>query len=397
LLCPNHIVSVLIRIGIDASNLRAGGGLTHLVELLRAADPFTHGFREIIVWSGSSTLAKIEPRSWLRKIHDPLLDRSVFHRVYWQRFRLERQAKKVGCDVLFVPGGSDASGFRPMVTMSRNLLPFEWKELRRYGCSRNTLRLLLLRWSQSRTFRKADAVILLTQHAYDTVLKVTGDLSSRVAVVPHGIHARFFKVPRRQRSINEFNAAQPVRVLYVSSVDLYKHQWHVAEAVAQLRSAGIPVVLDLVGPSGPGIGRLTQALREVDPLGGFITYWGAVPYEKLHEFYACADIGVFASSCENMPNILLEGMAAGLPLACSRRGPMPEMLGAAGVYFDPERPEEIAAAIRQLIESAEYRAKLAEEAYQRAQAYSWQRCANETFELLAQVAAKPVRSLADTA
>lgn len=386
-----------MHIGIDASNLRAGGGVTHLVELLRAADPPVHGFCRVTVWSGSATLAKLEPRNWLHKIHDPLLERSLFHRAFWQRFRLRTKAREAGCDVLFVPGGSDASGFRPMVTMSRNLLPFEWKELRRYGWSRTALKLLLLRWVQSRTFRKADGVILLTRYAREAVLKVTGDQLRSTVVVPHGIHPRFFCASRRQRNTEEFSTGRPVRVLYVSSVDLYKHQWHVAEAVAQLRSAGMPVVLDLVGPSGPGIGRLTQALRRVDPQGAFIAYWGAISYEKLHEFYARADIGVFASTCENMPNILLESMAARLPLACSRKGPMPEMLGAAGVYFDPERPEEIATAIRQLIESAEYRAKLAEEAYQRAQAYSWERCAHETFQLLAQVAAKSVRSLADTA
>ena len=49
-----------------------------------------------------------------------------------------------------------------------------------------------------------------------------------------------------------------------------------------------------------------------------------------------AELFVFASSCENLPNILIEGMAAGLPIACSRRPPMPEVLGDAGESFDPE-------------------------------------------------------------
>lgn len=37
-------------LGIDASNIRAGGGVTHLVELLRAANPSVHGFEKVIVW-----------------------------------------------------------------------------------------------------------------------------------------------------------------------------------------------------------------------------------------------------------------------------------------------------------------------------------------------------------
>ena len=49
-------------IGIDASNIRAGGGVTHLDELLRAADPEAHGFSQVIVWSGSATLDRMRPR-----------------------------------------------------------------------------------------------------------------------------------------------------------------------------------------------------------------------------------------------------------------------------------------------------------------------------------------------
>jgi glycosyltransferase involved in cell wall biosynthesis len=62
-----------------------------------------------------------------------------------------------------------------------------------------------------------------------------------------------------------------------------------------------------------------------------------------------SDIFVFASSCENMPNTLIEGMAAGLKIACSSRGPMPEVLKDAGYYFDPESPVSISKAIEQII------------------------------------------------
>ena len=86
-----------------------------------------------------------------------------------------------------------------------------------------------------------------------------------------------------------------------------------------------------------------------------------------------------------MPNILLEGMASGLPMACSHRGPMPEMLGEAGVYFDPESPDEIAAALRPLIADPDLRTRCAEGAYAKAQTYSWERCAQETFAFLRQI------------
>jgi glycosyltransferase involved in cell wall biosynthesis len=64
---------------------------------------------------------------------------------------------------------------------------------------------------------------------------------------------------------------------------------------------------------------------------------------------------------------------------------MPEVLGDAGCYFDPERPDEIAAALRHLIESRELRTMMAARAHQRAQDFSWKRCARETFAFLATI------------
>ncbi|HUI65290.1 MAG TPA: glycosyltransferase, partial [Bacteroidota bacterium] len=110
-------------------------------------------------------------------------------------------------------------------------------------------------------------------------------------------------------------------------------------------------------------------------------------YEKLPSLYRQADGFVFASSCENMPNILLEAMASGLPIACSEREPMPELLGDAGVYFDPVKPEAIAKTLGQFLHDQVLRERLAHQAYTRSQAYSWTRCARETFSFLSRVGA----------
>ncbi|MGA2228428.1 MAG: glycosyltransferase, partial [Syntrophobacteraceae bacterium] len=102
--------------------------------------------------------------------------------------------------------------------------------------------------------------------------------------------------------------------------------------------------------------------------------------------YLQADLFVYASSCENMPNILIEAMASSLPIACSNRGPMPEVLGDAGLYFDPESPEQIAGAIRELMTGHEKRSECAARAYEYAKQYSWERCARDTFAFIAGVA-----------
>lgn len=372
-------------VGVDASNVRTGGGVSHLVNVLGAADPKAHGIERLRLWASGETLGRLPDRDWLDKVHQPLLDRSLPHRLFWQWFRLPGLAE-AGCDLLFSPGGNAPPTRLPLVTMSRNMLPFEYPELFRYGFSSVTLRLLLLRWGQARTFRRADGVIFLTEYARRTIEPIAR-MRGAVEVVPHGVEARFREQPRPQRPISECSRERPLRLLYVSIIDLYKHSWHVAEGVARLRRDGVPLAIDFVGPSyPPALKRLQQVIEAHDPEGVFLRYRGAIPFASLHELRARADVFVFASSCENMPNTLLEGMAAGFPIACSRRGPMPEILGDGGVYFDPEDPQDIASALRRLAEDPELRERVAARAYARGLGFSWERCAEETLAFIAAVA-----------
>ena len=385
----NSDKSTGLTVGIDASNIRAGGGVTHLVELLRSANPPAHGFAKVVVWASRATLARIEEHPWLVKRSNPVMEGHYLHRALWQRNRLGQLARTEGCNLLFIPGGSFATDFRPVVTMSRNLLPFEWRELWRYGISLTSLKLLLLRWSQSRSFRNADGVIFLTKYAEDTVLKVIGAFPGKKVTIPHGINERFFHQPRAQRLLEECDEQRPFRLVYVSIIDNYKHQTQVAVAIASLRAEGVPIALDLIGPAyPPALRRLRRTLQRIDPAGSVVRYVGVVPHNELHAWYEAADLCVFASSCENMPNILLEGMASGLPMACSNRGPMPEVLGDAGIYFNPEDPTDIANAIRQWLDFPDLRTQKALTAYDLARQYSWARCAAETFGFFARIRAE---------
>ncbi len=376
---------VSMRLGIDASNIRDGGGLGHLRELLAAAEPHKYGIKRVVVWAGRDTLRELTAKPWLDCNHDPMLDGPLPLRVYWQRVKLARLAEQC-CDYLFVPGGSYSGNFKPFVTMSQNLLPYEGTELRRYGFSWMTLKLAMLRMSQTRTFRRADAVTFLTEYARSTI-KQAAKLCGHQPIIPYGLSSRFDMSPRSQRPMSSYSNTEPFRLLYVSKLEPYKHQWHVAEAVAELRGEGLPVVLELIGGAyRPSLRRLRRTMELVDPANEFIHYLGPIPHADLVKHYHQADGFVFASSCESLPNILLEAMASGLPIACSNRGPMPEVLGDAGVYFNPEKPAEIADALRLLLTDPGLRERCSRAAFERAQAYSWQRCANETFAYISKLA-----------
>jgi len=177
--------------------------------------------------------------------------------------------------------------------------------------------------------------------------------------------------------------------LYVSNAELYKHQWNVVKAAARLRKKGLRVNLLLIG-GGKGAAqfKLEAAMKREDPSGEFIRQIGFVQNDLIPTYLANADVFIFASSCENMPITLLEAMASGLPIACSNRGPMPELLRDGGVYFDPEKPEEISVAIEAILKDSVFARKIGSKARQIAREYSWEKCANETFRFLSEIGQK---------
>ena len=392
-----------MRLGIDGTNLRSGGHITHLSEVLGIVEPEKYGITRVFVWGGRDLLRRLPKREWLESVHEPMLDRPLPLRVLWQHTRLSSLASRAACDLLFVPGGTYLGNFRPFVTMSRNMLPFEFSQVRLYGLSARLLKFLLLRFSQTKTIRNANGTIFLGDYARSRVVRKVGKLSGADTIIPHGVSETFRVAPKQQKEIHAYSTSNPYKFLYVSTVDAYKHQWHVAEAVATLVRKGFPVALDFVGDAyPPSLKRLQRVIRDLNAQE-FIRYRGPIPYAQLPMSYSTADGFIFASSCENLPNTLLEAMSAGLPIACSNKGPMPKILGDAGVYFDPEYPEEIATVLERLLVSSAAREKYSSMAYELVRRNTWEQSADKTFSFLKKVArsrnlrdAPIVRGLAET-
>jgi glycosyltransferase involved in cell wall biosynthesis len=376
----------MIRIGIDASNIRSGGAVTHLCEILKALDMEEAGIESIDVWSNRETLSKIEPKEGIALNTDPALEKGLLSRFYWQQRTLTTIARG-RYDILYIPGGSYLGSFRPFVTMNRNLQPFDDETRRRYQPSFQKCRLALLEKIQAQTYKKAEGVIFLSNEAKRITQKKIGDDCDNTVIVPHGIASKFFNVPKQQQSLNNYTAAKPFHLLYASRINVYKHQEKVIEAVHLLREEGYPVVLDLVGSiENRQSGRLfKRALSKFDSRNEFVRYYGRIAQDQLLDFYYNADAFIFASSCETFGQILLEAMASALPIACAGRSAMPEILMDNGLYFDPQQPSSIRNVLRTLLDSRELRQRLSLAARKEAETYSWKRCAESTFHFIRSV------------
>ena len=146
-----------------------------------------------------------------------MLNRGLIGRSFWQKFFLSTSARKEKCNVLLIPGGNYSGNFFPVVTMCRNMLPFEWRELFRYGISFLTIKLLLLRLFQSNSFKKSNGIIFLTEHAKKRIIQTVGTLSVPTKVIPHGLNQIFNNPPKIQKSISCYNIKSPFKIIYVSN------------------------------------------------------------------------------------------------------------------------------------------------------------------------------------
>ena len=160
-----------MKIAIDATNIRAGGGLTHLREVIDNGNPVEFGIEKVVVWSNSNTLSKLPDKSWLIKKSHSWLNKSSIYSFLFQIILLSKYLKQDHIDLLFVPGGTYLGAFENVVSMSQNMLPFEPNERDRFENWRKKLRFRMLKVTQSYTFKKSKGIIFLTNYAKEVIQK----------------------------------------------------------------------------------------------------------------------------------------------------------------------------------------------------------------------------------
>ena len=372
-----------IKVAVDASRIRSGGGVAHLLGILAIDDPAHFGIDRIHVWAYQKLLDGLPNQSWLIKHHPPALEQSLVHQLYWQEVKLTREVKQAGCDILFSADASTVCRFTPMVVLNQNLLAYDQGTLALFGWGKDRIQQTLMYFVQRLAFRAAAGSIFLTQHAAKQVQRRVGQLPNTICI-PHGV-AEVFKQTAHTKATWPTSGERPVRCLYVSPIFEYKHQFEVVQAIKALRDQGVNIELTIAGGGGRrAIKILENLLAELDPLRRFVKVLDFIPNADIARLIAEADLFVFASSCETFGIALLEAMTIGVPIACSNRSSLPDTLQDGGEYFDPQDPNSIAQAIDRLIKDPGKRVQLALRAKALAAQYSWPRCAQETWQFIVQ-------------
>jgi glycosyltransferase involved in cell wall biosynthesis len=150
----------------------------------------------------------------------------------------------------------------------------------------------------------------------------------------------------------------PVKILAVGRLLPLKGHAVLLEAAARLVSDGAPVQITIVG-DGHERARLEQLAARLG-VDRDVRFAGAVGRDVLPDYYAQADIFCLPSFAEGVPVVLMEAMAAGLPVVATRVAGIPELIRdeQSGLLVSPGRPDLLFAALRRLVESASLRRRI---------------------------------------
>lgn len=364
-----------MKILINAFSARQGGGQTYLINLLEHLPDSID--LELLVFAPASL--KLPANDKIKRCATRWPTTNPIARALWERFFLPYYLAKNSVDILFCPGGTINTPVPKgckTVTMFRNMIPFDMKVRQSLPFGLQILRNWLLERVMLKSMAAADLTIFISDFARG-VIESRITLKSAVTI-PHGINPAF-------RSYDDSFVRHPVvpsgkYILYVSKFDVYKHHYEVVKAYAGLSvKLRDEYKLLLVGENvGPEADRVTAFVQQ-NELHGQVRIVGVISYRDLPALYHHADVILFASSCENCPNILLEALGAGRPVLSSDVMPMPEFGGDAVGYFSPFDLASIRRAIDKVLADENYAKRLAAAAKLKSCKYDWAITANETW------------------
>jgi glycosyltransferase involved in cell wall biosynthesis len=190
-------------------------------------------------------------------------------------------------------------------------------------------------------FRQADLVAPVSHDLARAVHEV--EPRARLRVVENVVDTTtFHPASPRERSNG------PARLLTVAALAPKKGHADLLEALAELRGKR-EVALDLVG-DGELRAELLERVRSLD-LEQAVHLHGEQPKPEVAEFMRRADLFVLPSLFENLPCVLIEAMASGLPFVATAVGGIPELVdGPGGTLCPPRDPPGLAAAIARALD-----------------------------------------------
>lgn len=331
------------RIGIDARLIRAYGIGSYVRGLLRGLASL-EGAEEYVVFARPDARALIQPQFEFVETNLPpysLQELPLFGRVV-DRARL---------DLLHVPHFTIPWTSTRVVATLYDAIPFHYP-------LRNPVAFSYIAFMMQRAAVRAERIFAISHAAKRDLVGALDCDPDKITVIPIGVDDMFFRVEGpRAIDLGKY-------FLFVGRVARHKNIETLLDALAIVRRRDPSIRVVLAGGEHPS--------RE----GAIVP--GYVDEERLLALYRGAVAVVMPSFMEGFGLPPLEGMALGTPAITSTAPALVEVTGNAALHFDASSAEDLAEAMERLLRNPELREVLSQRGRERAQAFTWRRCAEAT-------------------
>ena len=306
----------------------------------------------------------------------------------WTQIRLAWEMLRRPPEILFIP-----VHILPIFHPKNSYVTIHGLEYEYFPKYYPLLHRLYLRFSTKYALKHARKIIAISENTKEDLVNLYNGDSNKIEVVYHGINSQCHSREsgnldsgsRIKCGMTEINKPY---LLYLGRIEQKKNIGGILKAYKILQEKyRLPHKLVLAGSPGYGYDNLKLKIKnylEIRNLKLEIKEIGYIDEDSKWQLLNGADVFLFPSFYEGFGLPVLEAQTAGVPVVTSFNSSLPEIAGEGALLVNPKNPEQIAEAVKSIIDDKNLRAKLIKSGYENVKRFSWEKCARETLHIVDQ-------------
>lgn len=359
------------RVLINGLHAKTGGGVTYLRSMLPLLADDSE--IELHLFLHIDQIQLFEPIDERIRLHVLNFQSGFYRLLIWEQIALPILAQVMSADITFSPANYGPLFAPAQIILLRNSLAVVGKETR----LAKRFYWLALACMTAASLLLCKRAIAVSDYARKVLTFGLGKfVQDRVSIVMHGVDPIFCPDDNPRENF----------LLAVADIYVQKNLHNLINAMATVRDHFPDVTLKIAGhPTDSEYFSDLQKIVEGKSLSAHIEFLGSHKAVELVELYRRCRLFIFPSTVETFGNPLVESMACGCAIVSSNTAAMPEILGPAGLYFDPMDADDMAQKILHMLKEPSLCQTYSQLARDRARLFSWKNTARMTAEVLKSV------------